>query len=51
VFTDYGEGLGGDLFVHLISGIQFITGTNSVAQRAQSTGGLFHFKDGREFPI
>src|SRR6202521_1603901 len=23
-FTDYGEGLGGDLFVHLISGIQFI---------------------------
>ena len=49
-FTDYGEGLGGDLFVHLISGIQFITGTNSVAQRAQSTGGLFHFKDGREFP-
>jgi predicted dehydrogenase len=49
-FTDYGEGLAGDLFVHLISGIHFITGTNSVAQRAQSTGGLFHFKDGREFP-
>jgi predicted dehydrogenase len=49
-FTDYGEGLGGDLFVHLISGIHFITGTNSVAQRAQSTGGLYHFKDGREFP-
>lgn len=49
-FTDYGEGLGGDLFVHLISGIQFITSTNAVAQRAQSAGGLFHFKDGREFP-
>ena len=49
-FTDYGEGLGGDLFVHLISGIQFITGINEPAQRAQSTGGLFHFKDGREFP-
>ena len=49
-FTDYGEGLGGDLFVHLISGIQFITGTTTVAQRAQSTGGLFYFKDGREFP-
>jgi predicted dehydrogenase len=49
-FTDYGEGLAGDLFVHLISGIHFITGTNSVAQRAQSTGGLFHFKDGREYP-
>jgi len=49
-FTDYGEGLAGDLFVHLISGITFITGTNTVAKRAQSTGGLFHFKDGRDFP-
>jgi predicted dehydrogenase len=49
-FTDYGEGLAGDLFVHLISGIHFITGTNTVAERAQSSGGLFHFKDGREFP-
>jgi len=49
-FTDYGEGLAGDLFVHLISGIHFITATNTAAQRAQSSGGLFHFKDGREFP-
>ena len=49
-FTDYGEGLGGDLFVHLLSGIHFITGTNAPAQRAQSSGGLYHFKDGREFP-
>jgi predicted dehydrogenase len=49
-FEDYGEGLAGDLFVHLISGIHFITGTNHAAQRAQSSGGLFHFKDGRDFP-
>jgi predicted dehydrogenase len=49
-FTDYGEGLGGDLFVHLLSGIHFITGTNQPALRAQSSGGLFHFKDGRDFP-
>lgn len=49
-FTDYGEGLAGDLFVHLISGIQFITGTNMVASRAQSSGGLFRWKDGRQFP-
>src|SRR5438477_2459544 len=49
-FADYGEGLAGDLFVHLMSGIQFITGTNTVAKRAQSTGGLFHFKDGRDYP-
>jgi predicted dehydrogenase len=49
-FKDYGEGLAGDLFVHLISGIHFITSTNTVAERATSTGGLFHYKDGREFP-
>jgi predicted dehydrogenase len=49
-YTDYGEGLGGDLFVHLISGIHFITSTKEPAQRAQSSGGLYHFKDGREFP-
>jgi predicted dehydrogenase len=49
-FTDYGEGLGGDLFVHLLSGIHFVTGTNQPAQRAISSGGLFHFKDGRDFP-
>ena len=49
-FADYGEGLAGDLFVHLISGIHFITGTNSPPQRAQSTGGIFRWKDGRDFP-
>jgi predicted dehydrogenase len=49
-YKDYGEGLGGDLFVHLISGIQFITGITAPAMRAQSSGGLYHFKDGREFP-
>jgi len=49
-FTDYGEGLPGDLFVHAISGIHFVTGTNMAAKRAQSVGGLFRFKDGRDFP-
>jgi predicted dehydrogenase len=49
-FTDYGEGLPGDLYVHDISGIHFITGTNTVAKRAYSVGGLFHFKDGRDYP-
>jgi predicted dehydrogenase len=49
-FEDYGEGLGGDLFVHLISGIQAITGINTIATRAYSTGGIYHFKDGRDFP-
>jgi predicted dehydrogenase len=49
-FTDYGEGLGGDLFVHLISGIQVITGIDTVASRAYSSGGLYRYKDGRDFP-
>src|SRR5438128_5456462 len=37
-FSDYGEGLAGDLFVHLISGINFITGATTVPKRAQSAG-------------
>jgi predicted dehydrogenase len=49
-FADYGEGLAGDLFVHLLSGIFFISGINEAPQRAQSNGGLFRWKDGREFP-
>lgn len=49
-FKDYGAGLAGDLFVHLISGIHHVTGTNMPAQRALSTGGLYHYKDGRDFP-
>ena len=49
-FRDYGEGLAGDLFVHLLSGIQFITGLTTPPVSARSTGGLYHFKDGREFP-
>jgi predicted dehydrogenase len=49
-FKDYGEGLAGDLFVHMISGIQYIAGLTSPPISARSTGGLYHFKDGREFP-
>lgn len=49
-YRDYGAGLAGDLFVHLLSGIHFITGTNQPASRALSTGGLYYYKDGREFP-
>ena len=49
-FSDYGEGLAGDLFVHLLSGIHFIAGIDEVPQRAQTTGGLFRWKDGRDFP-
>ena len=48
-YKDYGAGLPGDLFVHLISGIHYITGTNAPAIRGFSTGGIYHYKDGREF--
>ena len=49
-FKDYGEGLAGDLYVHLISGIQYIAGVTAPPLKAHSSGGLFHFQDGREFP-
>lgn len=49
-FADYGEGVAGDLFVHLLSGIQCVTGINAAPGRAFSTGSLTHFNDGRDFP-
>ena len=49
-FKDYGEGMAGDLYVHLLSGIQCVSGINAAPNRAQSSGSLTHFKDGRDFP-
>jgi predicted dehydrogenase len=49
-FADYGEGVAGDLFVHLLSGIQRVTGINAAPGRALSSGSLTHFNDGRDFP-
>ena len=49
-FADYGEGLAGDLFVHLLSGIQCVSGINAIPSRAYSSGSLTHFKDGRDYP-
>jgi predicted dehydrogenase len=49
-FKDYGAGLAGDLFVHLLSGIHFVTGTNQPAERAYASGDIFYYKDGREYP-
>jgi predicted dehydrogenase len=49
-FMEYGEGVAGDLFVHLLSGMQCITGINAIPSRAYSTGSLTHFNDGRDFP-
>jgi predicted dehydrogenase len=50
LFSDYSSGLGGDLFVHMLSGIFAVTGLNTPPTRAMSSGGLYHYKDGREFP-
>jgi hypothetical protein len=36
--------------VHLLSGIQCVTGINQIPSRALSTGSLTHFKDGRDYP-
>jgi predicted dehydrogenase len=48
-YLDYGTGMAGDLFVHLFSSLHFIT--NSIGpNRISSTGGLRHWKDGREVP-
>jgi predicted dehydrogenase len=49
-FKDYGEGMPGDLFVHSLTGIHYVMGIDAPPERAQSTGGLFYWKDGRDFP-
>jgi predicted dehydrogenase len=47
---EYGTGLAGDLMVHLISGMQFLTGINQPPDLASCTGGIFRWKDGRNMP-
>ncbi len=49
-WADYGEGVAGDLFVHILSGMQAVSGINAAPNRAFSLGSLTHFKDGRDFP-
>ena len=48
-YRDYGTGVAGDLFVHLFSGLHFITGAVGPA-RIFATGGLRFWKDGRDVP-
>jgi predicted dehydrogenase len=49
-WQDYGEGIPGDLFVHLLTGIHYIAGIEAPPARAYSVGGLFRWKDGRDVP-
>ncbi len=49
-FKEYGEGVTGDLYVHLLSGMQRVSGINAAPSRAYSAGSLTNFKDGRDYP-
>jgi len=49
-YQDYGEGLTGDLYVHLLTGIHFITGHNGPPQRAAAMGGLYRWTEDRDVP-
>jgi len=48
-YWDYGTGLAGDLFVHLLTITHHVTGTNGPTD-IFSTGGLRRWTDGREVP-
>jgi predicted dehydrogenase len=48
-YRDYGTGIGGDLFVHLFTGVHFITNSKGPS-RVLATGGLRFWKDGRDVP-
>ena len=48
-YQDYGTGVAGDLFVHLLSGLHFATGSLG-PNRVYATGGLRYWKDGRDVP-
>jgi predicted dehydrogenase len=48
-YRDYGTGVAGDLFVHLLSGLHFATRSLG-PERVFATGGLRYWKDGRDVP-
>lgn len=48
-YRDFGTGVSGDLYVHLITGIHYMTGALGPA-RILSSGQLCYWKDGRDVP-
>jgi predicted dehydrogenase len=49
-WKEYGTGVAGDLLVHLVSGMMFMTGLNQPPAQAMSVGGIRRWKDGRNTP-
>src|SRR5881275_3139819 len=49
-WKEYGTGVAGDLLVHLVSGMLFMTGMNQAPTQAMSMGGIRRWKDGRNMP-
>lgn len=48
-YKEYGTGVAGDLFVHLITGVHYMTGSMG-PNRILSSGELSYWKDGRNVP-
>ncbi len=48
-YRDYGTGVAGDLFVHLLSGLHVSTGSLG-PDRIMATGGIRYWEDGRDVP-
>ncbi len=48
-YREYGTGVAGDLFVHLLSGLHLITSSRGPS-KIYSIGGLTYWKDGRDVP-
>ena len=49
-YSDYGEGLPGDLYVHILTGIYTVLELKTPPQKAVAAGGIYHYKDGRDEP-
>jgi predicted dehydrogenase len=49
-WKEYGTGVAGDLLVHLVSGMIYMLGINEAPRRAMTSGGILHWKDGRNMP-
>ena len=49
-WRNYGTGVAGDLLVHLVSGMMFMTGMNQAPSQAMAVGSIRRWKDGRDMP-